>query len=166
MQMVAVKTLLRSALTLSPVQIHRRRGALACAAVLALVVAVVAMPNTAREVLTKAAGEQRAFAVVDGAEQPIRVGTVLGQGKLVGTGEEPYCELPETTYGLSGRSNGVGSISLQVTNDCQLVVSSIEDSSRRRGTAASESDSMHDYPTDPSQPATVRTFVTRGPDDD
>jgi len=102
--------------------------------------------------------------VVDGVAQPTHIGAVVGQGQLVGTGENQYCELPDVTYGLSGSSNGQGSTTLQVTSDCQLVVSSTDFVANELGFAASGPDDMR--PMDPSQPPLVTSSETRGPDDD
>lgn len=105
--------------------------------------------------------------IVNGELRTAQIGDVLAQGTLVGQGADHYRELPETTHGLTGTSFGEASVTLQVTSDCRLVVSSIKDAlSDRRGLTDTGSDSMRPDSAASSQGAGVRTFITTGADGD
>lgn len=154
-----------SALTRLPAGTGRDQGPPRRVFLPALVLALIAAPLTALGVLARQPGEQNGFAVVDGVKQTAEVGDVLAFGRLVGKGEEHHCELPDTTYGLSGTSPGEAIMALEVTGDCQLEVSSINSSkasSSRTERAPSRSATMHDHPDDSPQSASERTFETRG----
>lgn len=132
---------------------------------LPIIVVLIAAPLPTLEMVTAAMSKFQAFSVVEGDERPIRVGDVLASGRLVGTGEDQFCEMPDTTYGMTGSGAGQAAISLQLTSDCTLIVSSIDSNMSAEKPLGSTSDTMKSYPDDPSDPQYVRTSETRGPDE-
>lgn len=76
---------------------------------------------------------ERAVAIVDGRERVVTRGSVVARGRRVGQsdrredqGEAATCDIPETKYGLEGRGPDSAAMTLKVTDDCQLVVASID----------------------------------------
>jgi len=152
-----------SALTGSPVRIGRNQGPPPRRIFLpALVLVLVAAPPTALGVLAQQPGELSAFAVSGGAKRVTDVGAVIAWGRLMGKGKERYCELPDTTYGMSGTMSGEAVMTLKVTGDCRLVVSAIDASPGQPGGAPSGLASMKADSADAPPPGGERTFQTSG----
>lgn len=143
-------------------QLERRYRAL----VLPLVLVFMAAPILPLDEVKLAARNVRAFIVVDGSERSIRVGDVLAQGRLVDAGTNQYCAMPDTTYGLAGTGYGQVGVSLDLTSDCQLVVSAIDlDLDEAEVVGPNSEFATGIDPADPSQPSYDRTFVTTGPEE-
>lgn len=143
-------------------QPERRYGAL----MLPLILVFMAAPILPLYEVKLAARNVRAFVVIDGSERPIRVGDVLAQGRLVDVGTNPYCAMPDTTYGLAGAGYGQVGVSLELTSDCQLVVSAIIlDLDEAEIVGPNSEFATGIDPADPSQPGYERTFVSTGPEE-
>jgi hypothetical protein len=78
----------------------------------------------------------RAVAGKEGRERGVAKGDVIAQGRRIDdqarsksqndADETVECDIPETRYGLEGKGPRSAAITLEVTDDCQLVVASIE----------------------------------------
>ena len=136
------------------------------ALVFPLILVFMTVPMLPLDGVKLAARNVRAFVVVDGSERLIRVGDVLAQGRLVGTGADQYCSMPDTTYGLAGAGYGQVGVSLELTSDCQLVVSAIDRDMDEPEIVGPNSEFATGIdPTDPSQLSYESTFVTTGPEE-
>jgi len=111
--------------------------------------------------LSKEAERLQAFAVINGQQQPVRVGDVIAEGRLVGEGEQQFCDTPDISYGLKGSTAGIASITLDVTSDCRVVVSAIDVGPTVVVTSGSGS-----MKPDGADTEGERSFETHGPDSD
>lgn len=121
---------------------------------LLLVASFMTIPGA---LLARDAANVRTVTVADGISNPIRVGDMLAQGRLVGNGASQFCEMPTTMVGSVGSGSGVAASTFQITSDCRLLVVAIEVQARPPDTAAAGSDSMK-----PTDSQGVRTFETVG----
>jgi len=79
------------------------------------------------------AAAERAFVRVDGRKRAVAPGDVIARGRRVAVqgaraaeGGKATCDIPKTEYGLEGSSARSVEITLKVTEDCQLVVGSVD----------------------------------------
>jgi hypothetical protein len=98
---------------------------------------------------------------VDRFGRAVRAGDTVGKGVLTAENGVAIWLLPETGYGLLRGSAETVELTLALTDDCEVVVQSIESVPVRRGGDPPSSGLMRSGPEGPG----TRRFETFGPDD-